>query len=378
MSQEILEAAACVCAEAFGAAIELTLVDEIRGVEPGYRHAVRRYELINPPEDAPRTVIVKQSNRGGGHSFNVWAALAFLNAVPSEVGLAPQLYGGSQEHELLVLEDLGAHPRLRDILCGDDPQRARMALMQLAEVLGELQATTCGLIDQYERIKSSLPPAAPIDFHQRGGLFDALVEFGQRAEDCGIACATAVDVDLNAVMEELMNPGAFSSFVHGDCCPSNAVITPEGLRLYDYEVAGFGHALLDCAFARLRHLNCLDAYRIPLEVQRSMESAYRESLSGCCPAVKDDAVFARGITAACAGWMAVTLRNLPRVLEKDKPRGPASFRQRILASLDAFGQTAGEFGRFQPLGAVAGRMRDHLRQRWLAETDQIRCFPAFE
>ena len=227
MSQEVLKAAACVCAEAFGRSIELKLVTEII-VDPGYRNAVRRYELINPHDDAPGTIIVKQSNRGGGHIFNEWAALAFLNAIPGEVGPAPRLYGGSQEHELLVLEDLGAHPRLRDILLEDNPQQARKALLQLADVLGNLQATACGLIDRYERIKSSLPSAAPIDFHQRGGLFDAVREFGNRAEDCGIApgnagVITALLGQQSPCTKELNAPGFTNSSITAFKSTSTAV-----------------------------------------------------------------------------------------------------------------------------------------------------------
>ncbi|MEE8155059.1 MAG: phosphotransferase [Phycisphaerales bacterium] len=374
----ILDAAQCVCAEAFNERIELKLADEIVGDDRGYRHSVRRYDLVNPPSHAPSTVIVKQSNRGGGHIFNEWAALALLNRIDAISGLAPRLYGGNRELELLVLEDLGAHPKLRDELKGSDPTRAKEALVSLAGVLGRLQGATCGRFEEYNRIKSSLPSLAPIDFHQRGMLFDALAEFGSRAEVCGAAVEQGLEDDLSAVVHELRNPGMFSSLVHGDCCPSNATITDRGSRLYDFEVAGFGHALLDGAYARLRHLNCLDAYRIPREIQQSMEAAYRGALVTGCPAANDDTAFARGMTAACAAWMAVTLRNLPRVLEEDKPRGPASFRQRILASLDAFSGTAADFRQLDALRATACKMLTHLRGKWAGQTVEMKLFPAFE
>lgn len=366
------------CAQAFNERIVLKLADEIVDDDPGYRHSVRRYDLIKPPAHAPRTVIVKQSNRGGGHIFNEWAALELLNQIDAVPSLAPRLYGGDRDLELLVLEDLGAHTRLRDVLRGSDPARAKEALVSLAGVLGRLQGATCGRVEQYHRITSSLPPSAPIGFHQCGMLFDALGEFGSRAEVCGAAVEQGLEDDLGAVVHELRNPGAFNSFVHGDCCPSNATITDRGIRLYDFEVAGFGHALLDGAYPRLRHLNCFDAYGIPREIQRSMEAAYRDAFSNGCPAANDDTAFARGMTAACAAWMAVTLRNLPRVLEEDKLRGPASFRQRILTSLDAFAGTAADFTQFDALRATACKMLAHLRGKWAGQTVQMKFFPAFE
>jgi hypothetical protein len=67
-----------------------------------------------------------------------------------------------------------------------------------------------------------------------------------------------------------------------------------------------------------------------------MQNAYREALSSACDAARDDGRYGFAAAAANAGWLAVMLEGLPEVLERDKRRGSATLRQRILAALETF------------------------------------------
>lgn len=368
------------CSEAFGRPVGVRAVDEIV-VDPNCRHAVHRLEVAGGGPGDPRTVVVKRSNRGGGgHITREWAALSLLTATPAAGGMAPRLYGGDAAQELLVVEDLGdlRDRRLRDVLLADDADAARAALVGTAAAFGALNAATAGREDEYRQRLSALPPAAPLDFHQSGRIAAALAAFPDTVERLAAGATAGWHEELAAVSGELDAPGPFLTLVHGDPCPSNVALAGPAPRPYDLEVSGFRHALLDGAVGRLRHLNCFDAYRIPPGVSAAMDAAYRRALSRGCPAACDDDRFARGMVAACAAWTAVLLESLPGVLDRDRPRGPASYRQRIIAALQAFIDAAAAYERFPALASVCGVMVDRLRERWPEQAELIGVFPAFE
>lgn len=367
-----------ICADAFGSPIEVDSIEDVR-VDPGYRHNIVRLHLRSTDSKVPDSVIVKQSNRGGGHILNEWAALAFFNELDQIQPIAPRLIGGDIDRELLVLEDVGRvkDRRLRDVLNADDPAAARWTLLEMASAFGRFQSAACGDEDRWREAKAELPAAASIDFHQVGQLDRALGDLASNMSVVGVTLDAATERELKEVRRSLTDPGPFATLVHGDICPSNVVLTGESIRVMDFEVAGWRHALLDGAYARLRHLNCLDAQVIPDEIQAEMEQLYREALSERCHAARDDCLFAQGLTHACAGWMIVTLSNLPRVVDNDKPRGPASYRQRIIASLDAFIGTTQEFQLLPALGATSQRLRARLADLWSRSLAPVEEFPVF-
>jgi len=85
----------------------LTLSEKVLPDDWG-RNLVWRYRVQKALPDFPATLIVKVSKLGGGHIFNEWASLQFLNRFESLGTLVPTFYGGDAAYELLVLEDLGA------------------------------------------------------------------------------------------------------------------------------------------------------------------------------------------------------------------------------------------------------------------------------
>ncbi len=372
-----LAAAERVCSEAFGLPVAVRVVDEIV-VDPAHRHTVHRLAVIGEDPGVPGTVVVKQSNRGPGHISREWAALLLLTESGQADGIAPRLYGGDAEQDLLVMEDLGdlRERQLRDVLLGNDAEAARAALVGTAAAFGALHAATTGRNDDYKQRLASLPAAAPLDFHQSGRVEAAAAAIMRPFDLLAIATPAQLPDEIAAITTELVDPGPFLALVHGDPCPSNVALAGSAPRLYDFEVSGFRHALLDGSMGRLRHLNCLDAFRIPADTAADMDAAYRVALSRRCPAALDDDRFARGMVAACAAWTAVLLEHLPRVLDEDRPRGPASYRQRILAALQAFSETAEAFDRYPALRLAFVTMLDRLRCLWPDQAERIPVFPA--
>lgn len=347
--------------------------------DPGYRHLVIRCAVNGTDASAPHSVIVKRSRLGGGHIFREWAALAFLDELECNDRLTPAFFGGDQELELIVLEDLGdLEPiKLKTILYGRDPEMAAQALIESLRVIGTLQARTMEHMSRYDSLRQTVPAPSPIDFHQRGALYTALENLPHNMELLNVVVSASAQDEISVISKTLMNPGPFLSLVHGDCCPSNIAITDRGVRLYDFEVAEPGHALLDGAYARIRHLNCMDGLPLPLDIQKEMERAYREALSQSCPLVLDDQRFHRELASACLAWLAVSLSNLPRVLSREKQRGPATYRQRILASLEAAQLTLEEFQVWPSLCNSISQCHTKASQLWAEETESIDQFPAF-
>ena len=71
-----------------------------------------------------------------------------------------------------TLEDLGdlRERRLRDVLLGDSAEAARASLVGTAVTFGALHAATACRVEDYQRRLASLPPVAPLDFHQSGRI----------------------------------------------------------------------------------------------------------------------------------------------------------------------------------------------------------------
>lgn len=373
--EDTVRRAESLCRSLYGTTARLHLQAPIVA-DKGYRNMVLRCEAHHA--GAPPTLILKRSNLGGGHVFTEWAALAFLNTIEELRGLVPALIAGDREHEMLILEDLGdtQDRRLRDVLAGSDRHAAEAAMIETSVQVGRLQAACTPRIRHYEEIRDALPAAAPIDFHQIGHLEASLRGWPQALARLGLPATHAFEAELAEVGGEIRNPGGFLTLVHGDWCPSNFALVAGGVRMFDFEVSRCGHALLDGAYPRVRHLNCLDGHRIPRPLQRRMEAAYRGALAHTCGAAADDRVFARGMTAACAAWTAVLISSLEKVVDADRPRGPVSYRQRIVCSLEELATTAAELGAFPAIGAVASQMYDRLAGDWRDDLGPIRSFRA--
>src|SRR5262249_39442459 len=121
----------------------------------GDKSTVLRCGLQNAAPPAPPRVIVKRSKHGA--MLEDWAASLFPEQVPRGPPLAPRCHGGDLAAQVSVLEDLGdgEGPGTRELLLGDDPDRAA-ALVEHLRLVGELHGATARRAEAYARVRRSL------------------------------------------------------------------------------------------------------------------------------------------------------------------------------------------------------------------------------
>jgi hypothetical protein len=357
----------------------------------GHKSAVVRCRVRQlVPSGAPESVIVKHAKIGT--ILADWAAARFLTALPHDPPLAPYCYGGDLASQTLVLEDLGPGdaPNTYDVLMGDDPAAGAMALIEHMQLIGQLHAATQGRMGEYMRIRRGLgpPPAPPAIYHDPwpDAHADQVTE-DQRRQAIQTYCDRLHAVDLlptGAVADEIelvsrrveVQPGAFLTFCQGDVnMPGNCVRRGAHLRLYDFDCGGFRHALTEGLAGRLTW-GCV--LRIPPDVLRKMDTAYRMALSVGCPEAHDDRRYAQALTEAAGRWHIFhIIGRLPTALERDYQRGPTSLRQQFLAWMEAFAAITEAAGHLTALGQVARMLARRLRTQWPAEVARLPSYPAF-
>ena len=371
MHDDDFAAAERICRDAFGAGLTLMPSDALVD-GPGYRHSIRRAWVDAERADIPRSIIIKHAHSARpGHVLREWAALQFLAGLRVQPRCVPGLIGGDHERNLLVLEDLGDldQGKLTTLLAGLDGGAAERALIAASDRLGRINVACIGRLDAYERLRAALPAPPALDFHQRGALESALDGLPEVIADAGAGFPQAARDELGRMRHILFDDHTFRTLVHGDACPSNIAHSGADLWLLDFEVAAPGSALLDGAFTRLRHFNCVHGWRLPKAVKRRMEAAYRDALAEGCPAALDDAAFCPAMAAACTAWAAVTCQRLNKVREQDRPRGEVSWRQRIISSLAALTGVLEEAAQFPALHDATVDLYACLRRDWSDQAD---------
>ncbi len=366
--EELLRDAGRALAAAGRGSVELRVV-EIAFHSPGAPSTVVR-SSIDGKDSArlPPTVAVKRINRPGEEWLLDVVGLEFLSGLDATRDLAPELLAVDRHKRLVVLEDLGSSrdTMLAWILAKADEERAEQALLERERAVGRMHGATRAEEGRYSALLAGWRPAGS-SRHRVNRLPRWLAELPDRALDLGIAVGDAAHAELRAAASELAEPGPFRCYTHGDPTLSNAFLTSRGLRFIDFETGAFRHALVDGAFARIRYLNSVFARRIPVGLQRRLTEEYRRQLAQWLPEADDDRLFARGLLAACAAWLAVLCSLLPSVADHDRMWGRTTWRQRIVTGLADFAATAAELGALAALGDVATAMERELRRRWPEE-----------
>ncbi|MFD0566378.1 hypothetical protein ACFQ2M_33770 [Kitasatospora saccharophila] len=115
---------------------------------------------------------------------------------------------------------------------------------------------------------------------------------------------------------------AYPAFTPGDTCPDNNLLTPDGLRLLDFEAACFQSVFLTAAYCRMPFSSCWCVFELPPDVARQTEDVYRAKAVLIHPELADDACWAAGMRDAVAVWTVnATVLLLPRAAE-DGPMHP--------------------------------------------------------
>jgi hypothetical protein len=355
-----------------------------------HRSTVYRLPILDGPPGAPTSVVLKQPPpvqpydpdapgfpAPAWYLFNHWAGLQFLNDVAGEGVLVPRCYGADRASGLVIMEHLGGGRALDDILLASDPGVAEAALVDYASYLGHMHAATIGKEHEYDRIRDTLGPhPKDTDYYQYEWLADA---FDTTVQLLDITPPPGVRSDLATLVAAVRDPGPFRAFTHGDPCPDNVIVGSTGIKLIDFDVSGYGHALTDGVFGRIFFPGCWCANRIPERVVLRMESVYRTALIPGCPEAADDRQFYQAVVTGCAFWLLDMCHYSPlaAVLDSDEQWGTSTLRQRYLARSGILALAAEQFGHLQALGATFQMIAANLRVRWPADMEDMSYYPAF-
>lgn len=360
-----IEIAERLLGENWGGEVRLTLKEVLR------KDRCYRFQVAG----LATSVIVKRATGEDGSVHRLldeWAALAFIEEIAPGGGLAPRFFGGDREACLIVYEDLGEGPSLVEPLMGDDPDQARAALRGHAEAVGRLHNASGGGEARFREIRDGLGPAAT----RRGGLgWGVLSELREDLARGFDLLHIKIGDDFWAdyqTLTEAICAEPLRAFVHNDSCPDNMRLTGEGVRLFDFEVGGFHHRLLDAAYARMSMPHCYLSNVVPPEVVRETEGAYREVSK-----MTGDRQFGEEMVHACFYWVVSNgiWRVAERLDQEDFTWGIATWRQRVFHRLGALAEACDEFAYMPAVAKAARETVFELRKRW--DVEPLPLYPAF-
>lgn len=275
------------------------------------------------------TVVVKQFastrtvNNSGGYGYaREWAA---LQTVPD----APQLLAADPQHGMIVMEDLGTHPTLADVLLGDDAERARAALLDWAATVGRSLSSGPGTADRFTQLIRQRDPAS----RSNGGPPSPLLAPAgvQRLADQGVRVPDRVPDELERMA--LLNGDPTTQVLSaGDFCPDNALVGPGGaVRLIDMEGAAVHHPSLAVAYLTMPFPTCWCLAELPDGMADQLWQACRAAAPSLTP-VWESSDWPMMLELASANHvLMMTELSLNGLLDGDVPLAPASGRRRLAA-----------------------------------------------
>ena len=374
-------AAERILSTALGDRIEIDKIESL--TEPGRRNLLLRC-FINRVEDTPSSFILKKvesqnydpddaESRNTRRLFNDWIGSQFLNTIPSKHQHSPIFYGGDRTLGFIVIEDVQHRHSLVEPLLGNDRQIAERALLQYAACLGRLHRDTLGRVAEFQELYKTVSlKMKPAKFGVK------ILQHQLSLEKLGIVPEPEWLSDLQAIHQTVSSPGEFLAYIHTDACPDNVLDTGQELRLIDFETSFFGHSFMDAVFGRMMFPSCWCSQRLPIEIVRQMENTYRAMLIQRCSILEDDEVFETALVHNCGWWLLCTISDfLADALVADGDFGISTFRQRILARLEAFITISQECDRLNGLCGTSERLLDLLHQRW-SDVPELPVYPTFQ
>jgi hypothetical protein len=266
--------------------------------------------------------VVTDPNLGRGFPSEL-AALRFFADDEVLSGLVPPLVAFDRELQFVVLGDLGDHPTLADPLLGDDRDEARRRLREYAQLLGTFASRSHARVDAFE-----LDGAHPTHF--------AIWKLRETIDTFRLPTATTREV--LAILDEVEQARSWYTVGPADACPDNVLLTPDGLRLLDFEGASVYHALFDAVSLTFPFPSCW-CHNAPPEFAAELVAAHRDALGGVNGDDYDEQLAL--VTVVFALWV------LARWLEPTRKEdiaipidGVASARQRTRIAIDALVQSA--------------------------------------
>jgi hypothetical protein len=378
--QETQSIAERLLTETFGKTIRLA-----KGETLADRSHVFRFQMDDAPPDAPFGVIVKRARVEGlfnpddadryspaARLFNDWAGLEFLNQVMEGNSIAPQFYAGGQAAGLFVMEDLGEGTNPADVLLHGVDSDAELALTSLMASLGKMHAATAGKEEVYAAIRGKL--GRYVNWHHEWNIA-ALHAF---AETLDLQITSTVQRDIEQVANSIQQPRGFLVYTHGDPCPDNWLKTGDRLRLFDFEMGSFRHALTDGIYPHILFPSCWCVNRLPEGLVSRLDSIYRIELAKGCPEASDDRLYYNAVVDAAAYMTLITCTwpDQDALMKADSQWGIASIRQRILTRCPLFARFTHRYHHLEALGEFMAKLAERLRARW-TDTEPLPLYPAF-
>ncbi|MFC4015074.1 hypothetical protein ACFOY2_48220 [Nonomuraea purpurea] len=242
------------------------------------------------------TVVVKAYSDASGFAAEV-------AGLPLSGGFGPELLAVDPSFPLIVMSDLGSAPSLADVLLGRSAEAARDGLLTWARTYGRIAVAGAGRQHEWEYSRGN---ASFLDVGELGKVLPVVPE--------------GLDGELAALRAHARQYPVFSP---GDICPDNNLLTSDGMRVLDFEGAGYHSAFLEAAYVRMPFATCWCVFRLPPGVEAEIEEVYREQVVLVHPELADDALWEAGMRQAVATWtMHMTWVLLPRVREQDQPMHP--------------------------------------------------------
>jgi hypothetical protein len=349
---------------------------------------VARLAVQKAPTSMPPTVIVKRwridEQDPNSREFSAsllareWASIRLLSTVLGGASPAPQLYAGDLSEGFLVMEDLGDRQPLKEALWGGDRSKGAQALVVYGDILGQVHGKTANQSDLFTTLQRQLNPHYTEPNENYLDMFQAPI---QTLERIGIEISPSALDDIGEASRKLTQPGNFTAFGQGDPVEQNFIEWQGRWRIIDFEAGIFHHALLEGVFPRLFFPTSGLKYmlRLPEDIWRQAEAAYRVELSRNLPDAADDALYQSGLTAACAFWTLSFCHTwLERAIAGDDPVEVLKrIRQCTIARFEQFVNTSNEFQNLTHLGKVFEKLAAKLRGQWSEEACNLPFYPAF-
>lgn len=349
---------------------------------------VYRFTFAEAPAGAPTSIVAKRILvRGGTGSRledqvgpqqrfrNECAGLSLLSGMEQTRSLAPSFIGSRQDAGIVVMDDVGDHVSLDQLLLGPDPDAAGKALLEMCVTLARLHAGTAGRRQAHERIASAVGPAvvSPAPDEQCKLILEATRGI---AVTLGVKAPAGLDEEIQGLQPFLAGEGPFLGLLHNDACPDNFVTTDAGMKVWDFGFSSFGQFLVDGVYARMLFPSCWCVNRIPESVLHEMEIAYRQEVVTVIPEAADEQLYGQRVVEACAYLVTdMLLQGLP---DATRRWGTGTMGQRFVSRFEAFANGAAQFGHMTTTGELFRHMAAALRKRWSGMDLDLPLFPAFD
>jgi hypothetical protein len=306
---------------------------------------------------------------------NEWAGSLFLERLEPVGDAVPKVLAHDLEAQLLVVEDLGTGPSLATLLNGGDPERVSAALIAHAGLLGRIAAASHGRTAEYDRLRRQVGPATAASLLDELSSEELRRVLPRVEQELGITPPVGLDTELTAIDHETREPGRWGAYTPADACPDNNVVTPHGVRLFDFGFGGLRHIALDAAYSVIPFPTCWCYGPLPASVSDAMLVAFRHELVPSLPEAGADDIWEEKLAFATAAWFVGFIGAVAvGELDREQPRGHLSGPQAAVAQLESVAQTAEQH--FPATSDLARRMAAALRERW--HVGRIDPYPVFD